>query len=291
MVATRGQAGSDGPVTFTPSAAAPVRPTANLAPVLEAGSTGRDGECAASTYPIASAVSRTQTSQTGTSTRSTQMGPTLQSGLPWLAADDESWTEPEDPYSQGDRPDPLKTGWERIVGGAVGGTRQLVPPHVILVEDTECCEGRVMDPPSLRQNSESRPYRGRYPANCTSASAMLYSAEKGRTEDYGEPEADYCMDRDLWYMQSQLGRPCPETIWGHRMPRSAPTPNAVPAPVYPAPNAVPASVDPVPGEGDLIRGARRHPIPLDAPDVALRGQRLLAHGERLRREEAEAVNT
>ncbi len=46
----------------------------------------------------------------------------------------------------------------------------------------------------------------------------------------------------------------------------------------------------VPGEEGTIRGARRHPVPLDAPDVALRGQRLLAYGERLRREEAEAVN-
>ncbi len=123
MVVTRGQTGSDGPVTPTPSTTAPVRHNANVTTVSEAGSTGRCGECAASTDPTASAVNGTQTSQTGTNTRSTQMGPTLRSGLPWLPTDDESGTEPEDPYSQGDRPDPLKTDWERTGGGAVGGNR------------------------------------------------------------------------------------------------------------------------------------------------------------------------
>ncbi len=38
------------------------------------------------------------------------------------------------------------------------------------------------------------------------------------------------------------------------------------------------------------QGTRCQPVPLDAPDVALRGQRLLAYGERLRREEAETGN-
>ncbi len=98
------------------------------------------------------------------STKSTQMGPTLRSGLPWLATDDESGTETEDPYSQGDRPDPLKSGWERTVRGDVEGNRRLVPPHVVLVEEPECCEGRMMDPPSQRQNDESRPYRACYPS-------------------------------------------------------------------------------------------------------------------------------
>ncbi len=42
-------------------------------------------------------------------------------------------------------------------------------------------------------------------------------------------------------------------------------------------------------DGDMIRGARRHPVPLDPHDVALRGQRLLAYGARLGCEEAEAV--
>ncbi len=38
-------------------------------------------------------------------------------------------------------------------------------------------------------------------------------------------------------------------------------------------------------EGDDYSRSQRHPIPLDAPDVALRGQRLMAYEERLRREE------
>ncbi len=36
---------------------------------------------------------------------------------------------------------------------------------------------------------------------------------------------------------------------------------------------------------------QHHPVPLAVPDVALRGQRLLAYGERLRREEAEVEVT
>ncbi len=78
----------------------------------DAGSAGRSGERAASTDPTVSAASGTQTSQAGTNTRSTQMGFTLRSGLTWLPTDDESGTEPEDLYSQGDRPDPMKVGWK-----------------------------------------------------------------------------------------------------------------------------------------------------------------------------------
>ncbi len=37
-----------------------------------------------------------------------------------------------------------------------------------------------------------------------------------------------------------------------------------------------------PGEGDNYSRSQRHPVPLDAPDVALRGQRLMAYEERLR---------
>ncbi len=41
-------------------------------------------------------------------------------------------------------------------------------------------------------------------------------------------------------------------------------------------------------EGDDYSRTQRHPVPLDAPDVALRGQRLMAYKERLRREEGQA---
>ncbi len=38
-------------------------------------------------------------------------------------------------------------------------------------------------------------------------------------------------------------------------------------------------------DGDGYSRTQRHPVPLDAPNVALQGQRLMAYGERLRREE------
>ncbi len=38
-------------------------------------------------------------------------------------------------------------------------------------------------------------------------------------------------------------------------------------------------------EADGYSRTQRHPVPLDAPDVALQGQRLMAYEERLRREE------
>ncbi len=41
-------------------------------------------------------------------------------------------------------------------------------------------------------------------------------------------------------------------------------------------------------EGDDYSRSQRQPVPLDAPDVALRGQRLMAYEERLRREEGRA---
>ncbi len=38
-------------------------------------------------------------------------------------------------------------------------------------------------------------------------------------------------------------------------------------------------------DGDGYSRTQHHPVPLDAPDVALRGQRLMAYGERLCQEE------
>ncbi len=38
-------------------------------------------------------------------------------------------------------------------------------------------------------------------------------------------------------------------------------------------------------EGDDYSRSQRHPVSLDAPDVDLQGQRLMAYEERLRREE------
>ncbi len=47
---------------------------------------------------------------------------------------------------------------------------------------------------------------------------------------------------------------------------------------------------PAPREDDVSRGARGQQVPLNAPDAVLQGQRLLAYGERLWREEVETGN-
>ena len=278
MVVTRGQTGSDGPVTPTTSTAASVRHNTNVTITPEAGSAGRCGERAASTDPATNTVNGTQTSQAGTNTRSTQMGSTLRSGLPWLPTDDESGMEPEDPYSQGDRPDSRKTDWERTVGGAMGGNRRLAPPHVLLVEDAECREERVLNSSSLRACDEPRLYRERVPVTNASSGIATYGIDGNCTADYGEPEVDGYIARDPWYTQSQSGRPCPETVWGNRTAMSS----NVPEPERPNVS--------MPGEEDASHGARHRTVPLDAPDVALRGQRLRAYGERLWREEVETGN-
>ncbi len=111
MVATRGQTESDGPATSTPSSAVPVRQTA-----------------APATTPDAGANSGGVTTSAGGCTKATQVDPATRSRLPWLQTDKETKTEP-DLYSQGDRLDSSKDRWERAVGGAVSGTRRLVPPR------------------------------------------------------------------------------------------------------------------------------------------------------------------
>ncbi len=80
MVVTRGQTGSDGPVTPTANPAVPVRSNPNVAIPPEVGSAGKCGEHNASTDPTASAADGTQTSQAKTMNRSTQMGSTARSG-------------------------------------------------------------------------------------------------------------------------------------------------------------------------------------------------------------------
>ncbi len=146
------------------------------------------------------------------------------------------------------------------------------------MEDAECREGTILDSSSLRACDESRLYREHAPPTNASSGVTAYGADRNCTADYGEHETDGYIARDPWCTQSQSGRPCPETVWGYRtaMSRSVPEPDR--------PNAT------APGEENAFHGARREPVPLDAPDVALRGQRLLAYGERLRREEIEAGN-
>ncbi len=95
MVATRGQTGSDGPATYTPSSVVPVRHPVVSAPTPDAGANGRG-----------------ETTQAGGCTKATQVDPAKQSRVPWLPTDEETETEPEDLYSQGDRVDSRKDRWE-----------------------------------------------------------------------------------------------------------------------------------------------------------------------------------
>ncbi len=96
-----------------------------------------------------------------------------------------------------------------------------------------------------------------------------------------EPEIDYYASRDSWYTQSQANRPCLDTVWGHQI--------AGPMTVTGMSAAV-ALAEPPHRNNDSHQGAQRHPIPLDAPDVALKGQRLLVYGERLHHKEAGIVS-
>ncbi len=109
----------------------------------------------------------------------------------------------------------------------MGGNRRLVPPRVILVEDAECRDGRILDPSSLRAYNEPRLYKERVPVVNTSSGVMAYGTDRNCTADNGEHETDGYIARDPWYTQTQLGRPCPETVWGYRtaMPRSVPEPD------------------------------------------------------------------
>ncbi len=112
MVATRGQTGSDGPATSTPSSVAPGRHPAVSTPTPGDGANGG-----------------AETTQAGGCSKATQVDPAKRSRVPWLPTDEETGTEPEDLYSQGDRIDSWKDRWERAVGGAVSGIGRLLPPE------------------------------------------------------------------------------------------------------------------------------------------------------------------
>ncbi len=113
MVATRGQTGSDGPATSTPSSAAPMRHTATLAPTSDAGAVGRSEGRTTSADLTGRATGGSLTMQAGSCAKATQADPATRSRLPWLPTDYETETEPEDMYSQGHRLDPNKDRWEK----------------------------------------------------------------------------------------------------------------------------------------------------------------------------------
>ncbi len=202
MVATRGQTSSDGPATSTPSLTVLVRHPVVSAPTLDAGA-NVGGE----------------TTPTAGCTKATQVDPAKRSRVPLLPTDGETETEPEDLYSQGDRVDSRKDRWERAVGGAVSGTRRLVPPRGPLGQDVECCEEEMNDQSQQSLYGESRPFRLGLPVGRAGASATVTRTTYEETEDCCEPEGDCYSSRDLWYTQSQTSRPMYDVVWGSQQSR------------------------------------------------------------------------
>ncbi len=88
MGATRGQTGSGGPATSTPSSTVPLRHPVLSAPTPDAGASGEG-----------------VTTSSGGCTKATQVDPAKRSRVPWLPTDEGTETEAEDLYSQGDRVD------------------------------------------------------------------------------------------------------------------------------------------------------------------------------------------
>ncbi len=121
---------------------------------------------------------------------------------------------------------------------------------------------------------ESRPLRLEQPMGRAGASATVTHATYGETDDCCEPEDDCYSSRDPWYTQSQTIRPTYDVVWGSQQSR----------PVTATGMSAAAAWHP---EGNDYSRNQRHPVPLDVPDVALRGQRLMAYGERLRQEEGQ----
>ncbi len=72
----------------------------------------------------------------------------------------------------------------------------MVPPRVILVEDAECRDGRIMDLSSQHAHDEPRLYRERAPVKHASLGVTAYGPDRNRAADYGEPETDCYVDRD-----------------------------------------------------------------------------------------------
>ncbi len=160
----------------------------------------------------------------------------------------------------------------------MGGNRRSGQPRMLLLEDAECREGRILNTASWRACDEPQPYRECAPATNVSSGATVYGAERNYTADCGEPKIDGYIARDTWPTQPQSGRPCPEAAWGYRTAVSRNVPES--DRIYVA----------APRGENVPQGAKRQTVPLDAPDASLRGRRLQVYEDRLRREEMEAGN-
>ncbi len=154
----------------------------------------------------------------------------------------------------------------------MSGIRRLLPPRGPYGRDPDCCEEETNDRSQQPRYGETRPFRLGHPAGRASASATVTRATYEEAEDCCKLEGDCYSSRDPWYTQSQTSRPMYDVVWGSQQSR----------PVNATGMSAAAAWQP---EGDDYSRSQRHLVPLDAPDVALRGQRLMAYEERLRREE------
>ena len=109
-------------------------------------------------------------------------------------------------YLQGDRLETHKDQWERAVGRAVGGIRQLIPPRGPLARDTDCCDEGIVDGSRQCPHSEPRPLGLIHPVDRTGASATITSAAYRRTDECCDPDSEYYATRDPWYMPSSASR-------------------------------------------------------------------------------------
>ncbi len=152
---------------------------------------------------------------------------------------------------------------------------KLLPLRGPLGRYIDCCDEETNDRSQQSRYGESRPFRLGHPVGRAGASATVTSATYGETDDCCEPEGECYSSRDPWYTQSQTSRPTYDVVWGSQQSR----------PMTDTGMSAAATWHP---EGNNYSRTERHPVPLDAPDVALRGQRLMAYEERLRREEGQA---
>ena len=134
-------------------------------------------------------------------------------------------------------------------------------------QDPDCCEEEMNDRSQRSRYGESRPFRLGHPAGRAGASATVSRATYGETADCCEPEDECYSSRDLWYTQSQTSRPTYDVVWDSKQSR----------PMTATGMSAAAVCHP---KGSDYSRIQHHPIPLDAPDVALRCHRLIE--ERLR---------
>ncbi len=137
--------------------------------------------------------------------------------------------------------------------------------------DPDCCEEETNDRFQQSRYGETRPFRLGHPVGHAGPSATVTRATYEETEDCCEPEGDCYSSRDPWYTQSQTSRPTYDVVWGSQQSRPRTATGTSAAATWQI-------------EGDDYSRSQRHPVPLDALDVALQGQRLMAYEERLRRE-------